>query len=244
MKLLVELEPTRNISKLDSYIARISRLYCIWRVVVPDAPLGKPKASSLMTAVYLEHAGVPTLVNFRLRDVNRIACEQLIWGAYLNNIKYILFLRGDKPQNARDVDEVDSETAISYVKSDKRLASAIRAGIYLSFRFPPDRVLERARRSNADFFVVNRVNPNKTSQMHVVDRLREYGEVYAYAIVAPKTEAKLLSDRLEGQPVFELEGLGSVLRDFENFGVNGVILSAPGHMHDLLNAIAELCRDY
>ena len=242
MKLLVELEPTRNLSKIDSYIARITRLYCVWRVVIPDAPLGRPKVSSLMMAVYLERAGIPTFVNFRLRDLNRIAFEQLVWGAYLNNIKYILFLRGDTPQDAYDVNEVSSEEAINYVKSDTRLASVLRVGVYLSLRFPEEKILERARRSNADFFVVNRVYLGNTLQKTLVSKLRELGEVYAYVITAPRGEVSQLSSRLEGQPVYELEKLNDVLREFEKLKIDGVILSAPGHTYDLLSAVERHCR--
>ena len=79
MRLIVELEPTRHREKLERYAARLSRLPCVWRVAIPDAPLGKPKASSLLLATVLENAGIPTIVHLRLRDYNRLAFEQLVW---------------------------------------------------------------------------------------------------------------------------------------------------------------------
>ncbi len=241
MRLLVELEPTRNRGKLDAVATRLARLRCIWRVVVPDAPLGKPKASSLMLAVYLEHFGIPTLVNFRLRDLNRTAFEQLIWGAYINGIRYVLFLRGDRPQAGVDVDEVSSEEAVVYVKSERRLASSIKAGIYLSFRHPPERIIQRASRSKADFFVANRINMDREAHRQLIEQLREMGEVYAYLITAPVIQSKSLSTLLGGQPVYPIEELSKVLESYDKLGVDGVILTAPGNMAYLLTEIAEMC---
>ena len=242
MKILVEIEPTRNRRKIEAFVERIAEMPCVWRIAVPDAPLGRPKVSALLLASYLEHAGIPTLVNLRLRDINRIAFEQLIWGAYLHGISYILFLRGDAPRDSRDVDEVKSEDAVLYVKSDKRLSGRIKAGIYLSLRFSAEKVISRAKRTRADFFVVNRVVPNSPAHRAIIAELRNLGEVYAYLITVPRSKLHDMVKQLEGQPVYPIEELDNVVDQYMSLEVDGVIISSPGSLQVLFEALSALCK--
>ncbi len=243
MKLIVELEPTRNREKLERFIGMLASMPCVWRVAVPDAPLGRPKASALLLASVLENAGIPSIVHMRLRDYNRLAFEQMVWGAYLAGIRYILFLRGDPPAVGRDVNEVSSEEAVRYVKSNDRLRD-LKVGVYISLRFNESDIIRRVEATRADFYVMNRFDPSLEKHGAIASLIKRIsgGSVYAYLITAPQRELRSLSERLSGQTVYALEKLPEILEAYRDRGLDAALVSAPGHFQDLLEVLRPMCR--
>ena len=235
MKLIIEIEPTRRLEKLSRLLRRLINIPCISMVSIPDAPLGKPKASALALASYAEHYGMPAIAHMRLRDINRIAFEQLVWGAALIGVRRVLFLRGDKPLNATDVNDVTTESAAEYMHAHRDRLQ-LEFGVYLSLRHPLDAVRRRIHRCKADFYTVNWFNPRAREHKNIVDEVHSLGaRIYAYAILGERN----IIPGLEDQPVHAFDELPSLLESYSDAGVDGVILSAPGAMHTLLDIIEK-----
>ena len=244
MKIIVEIEPTRNILKLESLVKTIAEIPCIDMVAVPDAPLGKPKVLGVMLASFFEHAGIPTIAHVRLRDMNMVLFEQVVWGAYIAGVTRLLFLRGDPPAKGRDVNEVTSEYAVEYVKKHDKLSSRIKAGIYLSMRWGVEKALERVMKTRADFYTVNRLDPQLGEHIEFVKKAKTTGaQIFAYLITARSSQLERLRAILEGQPVRPLEKLNDHIKAFQDSGVDGVILSSPLDIRALLQILKETCNN-
>ncbi len=237
MRLIVEVEPTRRLEKLYATVKALLESN-VWMVAVPDAPLGKPKASALMIASFYEHAGIPAIAHMRLRDVNRLAFEQLVWGAALIGVKRILFLRGDPPPNASDVNDIDSVEASRYVKAFVKPRLGLKPGVYLSLRHTMEAVIGRIRAAAADFYTLNWFEPLREEHREVIREIRRLGaEAYAYLILSPR--GSKLEKELEGQPVKPLSQLCDLLDEYRSGGADAVILSAPGYLDELLAELRE-----
>ncbi len=237
MRLIVEVEPTRRLEKLYASMKAVLESN-VWMVAVPDAPLGKPKTSALMLASFYEHAGIPAIAHMRLRDINRLAFEQLVWGAALIGVKRILFLRGDPPPNASDVNDIDSVEASKYVKTIVKPRLGLKPGVYLSLRHPKHAVIKRIHAATADFYTLNWFEPLREEHREVIKEIKGLGaEAYAYLILNPR--GAKLEKGLERQPVKPLSELCSLLDVYEKSGIDAVILSAPGHLDKLLAELRE-----
>ncbi len=243
-ELIIEIEPSRNPAKVAERARRILELPCAAKAAVPDAPLGAPKALGLAIASYLEKLGLPSIAHVRLRDMNKLLFEQLVWSTLYLGVRRLLFLRGDPPRVGVDVDEVDSVTAAKYVKSKEKLRY-LQVGLYMSLRHPPHKVLERARSAQADFYVLNHFDPHSPQHREILAELKNMGaRIYAYLILAPSNNLEEMRKMLGGyQAVRSLENLGEHLDLFRRANLDGVVLSAPGYLHILIDTLNKICGD-
>ncbi len=244
LELIVEAEPSRKPEKIASFARKALKLPCAVKVTVPDAPLGTPKALALAIASYLERLGVPAIAHVRLRDMNRLLFEQVVWSTLYLGVRRLLFLRGDPPRKGVDVDEVSSIEAARYVKADERLRY-LDVGLYMSLRYPRESVLERAFMAPVDFYVFNHFDPTRQDHIEVIKVVKERvnARVYAYMILAPGREVEKLRERLGGrQAVYPLEELDTHLERYAYSGLDGAVITAPGYSNILLEHLEHVCR--
>lgn len=73
-------------------------------ITVPDSPLAKPRASSVMTAARIQREiGIETIPHVACRDRNRIALQGELLSGNMEGLRNILALTGDPiPDTARD----------------------------------------------------------------------------------------------------------------------------------------------
>uniref|UniRef100_A0A7J3ZK57 Methylenetetrahydrofolate reductase (NAD(P)H) n=1 Tax=Fervidicoccus fontis TaxID=683846 RepID=A0A7J3ZK57_9CREN len=218
MRLLLEIQPSRNRDKLRRVLVRAGE--CFDEVFIPDSPMGYPKASTLSIASLAVELGLKATISIRVIDYSWTGLVNQIYGAKIVGVKGILFLRGDAPVRGSIVNDLTPEQALRLLKSDARLKD-IEGGLTLSMRFPLDKILERVR-ENADFYVVLRKSREKVEQVASVTNSKLIG----YAIVVIEENRDFVLSNFAHEDVVFINELKRHLEEWSP-PLEALIISAP-----------------
>ncbi len=225
LRLIAELEPTRNPSKLHQRVRLLIPHFDA--IDIPESPMGKPIAhAAVLAAVINSRYKTPVIPHIRVSDVNTVALLSLMGGLAAAEVREAVLLRGDPPEEGSPVEELTVEEAASLVKRRLRGKSP-RIGAMLSVRQPLERIEERLR-ADIDFYMVLRA----LSDLEKLERISRIAsrlgkELYAYLIVARPHRLESLKAMLGDQPVYLPEEALSVAEKIEPL-VDGIIVSSPG----------------
>ncbi len=238
LKIIAELEPTRNREKLLKRVRQIAPH--VDAIDIPEAPMGVPIASASVLAAHLAalYPSLKFIPHIRVIDVNRVGLLSLIGGIKASGIDEAVLLRGDQPVEGKIVDDINVEEAARYVK--ERIKHPPRLGAMLSMRHPFEKIIERVH-TPLDFYMVLRPLHDVEKLVNVSREAHRMGKkLYAYIIVGGENYEKLRS-MLDGQPVYRPEEVVDVARRLADI-VDGVIVSSPGSVSTVVEAVQRLSR--
>ncbi len=92
-------------------------------VTIPDSPLGKSRANSMMISAYvMRHVGIPAIPHVCCRDKNRIAIKGDLIAGNIEGISHVLAITGDsvsltERDDAKNVFVFNSYKLIQYIDS-------------------------------------------------------------------------------------------------------------------------------
>ncbi len=231
MEVIAEIEPTRSYEKLINFMNAVKDL-ADW-VDVPEAPLGKPRALSIVVSTVIQKDfKVPAIAHVRVQDHNLIALHNIMGATRIANIRRVVLLRGDPLTKHDMVNPISPEEAIDILREENRAAEA---GLLLSLRKGREKILERLR-SGADFFLVlnSRSPEDLVEYLDVVKKRRL--RLIPYILVLTEKNKDLLMDSLPHAPKFKLKDLYKVLSDYKEV-VDSVLISVPGDLEGLRKAL-------
>lgn len=239
MKVIAELEPTRNREKL---LARVKMLAPnVDAIDIPEAPMGRPIASAPVLAAHLK-ALYPTLSfipHIRVIDVNRVGLLSIAGGLKAAGVEEAVLLRGDDPAEGTVVNDLDVEEAAALVKT--RIRGAPRLGAMLSIRYPREKIASRLL-SSLDFFMVLRALHDREKLAWVAGEARRLGKrLYAYIIVYSERNREKLLSMLGDQPLYPLDRVEEAAEALRGT-VDGVVVSSPGDVDAVVKACQRLAR--
>jgi 5,10-methylenetetrahydrofolate reductase len=219
MEIIAEITPSLNKAKLVERLEAVRRY--VEKVDIPEAPGGKPTAHSLAVGVLAKQLGLEPIVHIRLVDLNKTAFKSLLGGAHILDIRYVVVLQGDPPAEGKPVGEITTEEAVAAAKS-----MGLKTGALLSLRRDYAKRLE----IGADFYLaLHLTEPKQLQGLPPV--------VYPYILVKTSRNAALL-EKLGQTAVTPGDALG-LIRQLEGVAP-GVVLSAPGDHHALLQLLEKL----
>jgi len=236
MRLIAELEPTRNHDKLLKMVSVLVEYYNA--IDIPEAPMGRPLASAAVLASYIKcRWDVDVIPHLRIVDVNKTSLISIIGGLKAVGVRETVLLKGDKPWEGVIVGDVATvEEAAAYVKA--RVSKPPLLGAMLSLRYGFSDIASRLT-SPLDFFLVLRPTHDLQKLRDVSRRAKSLGKrLYAYIITALDKDGKArLQSMLGDQPVYLVDEALSVIELLKD-SVDGVIVSSPGSV-DAIRALGE-----
>ena len=224
MKVYAEVDPIGDEEKL----ARELRLLKSFDGLdLPDCPLGMPSMLPLAISARLRYAedySGRLIINQRLADVNELYVRSLVLTSHVLSLD-IAFTVGDAPKFGNAVNQLNSESALRIAKEYKANS---RVGLFLSLRYPREKIIERMR-AGADFFLAMRVR--NASDLEGL----EVSKIIPYVIIATEKN-KGIMDRIK-QPAVTMDHLKDHIYELEGVGIRSVLLSCPGDWESLKNAL-------
>jgi len=229
LEIIAEIEPTRSYEKLIGFVDAV-RDYADW-VDVPEAPLGKSRALSLVVATVLQKDfGIPAIAHVRVQDHNLTGLHNVLGASRIAGIKRVVLLRGDPIEGAKACNELSPEEALEILREENPGAEG---GLLLSLRKPEEMIIKRLR-SSADFYLV--LNASRPEDVLRYKELSVKGKFIPYILVVTERNRELLESSLPRAPKFELKALQDVLKRFGR-AVDGVLISVPGDLRGLREAL-------
>ncbi len=242
MKIIAELEPTRNNEKL----ARRLRMLVphVDAIDIPEVPVGKPIASAPMLAAYIKarYPEVEVMPHVRIIDVNKAALLSIVGGARATRIEELVLLRGDDPLEGEIVRDLKSvEEAAAYIKTRVRKTPLL--GAMLSIRYPIEKIMTRLT-APLDFYLVLRATVSIRKLAEVSREAQRLGKrLYAYIIIVGEKNRKILRNMLGDQPLYTPQEALHVVEEISSL-VDGILLSSPGDVDAVVEAAQRLYRRF
>jgi 5,10-methylenetetrahydrofolate reductase len=237
MEIIAEIEPTRSYEKLMMFMDFVGG-YADW-VDVPEAPLGKSRALSVVVATIVQKDfNMPTIAHVRVQDHNLIGLHNVLGATRLAGIKRVVLLRGDPRDDVSPCSSLSPEDALEVLKEENPNAEG---GLLLSIRRDP-KDIERRLKAGADFYLVLNVERPEDLPKYA-DRREVKDKFIPYVLVLTEKNKELLQKSLPRAPKFKLSKLEEVLDKFKDI-VKGVLISVPGDLQGLRRAlkIARGCK--
>ena len=239
MRVIAELEPTRNNKKLLERAKALAPY--VDAIDIPDAPMGRPLAAAYILAAYLaaQYPRIAFIPHIRVGDMNALAILNIIGGLKAAGVREAVLLRGDDPAVGRPVDHLTVEEAAALAKDTVKNSPLL--GAMLSMRYPMESI---ARRLSAplDFYMVLRPLASKEKLEATAREARRLGKkLYAYIIIGGEENLEKLRAMLGDQPVYRPAEVPRVAEELEHL-VDGVILSSPGSLAAIVEAAQALAR--
>jgi len=226
-----ELEPSRNPRIVLERARLLAELYR--RVDVPDIPLGKPNISSPVMSAYVLHSlRADVIAHVRVIDHNIVSLKSIVKTLSYINIKKIIFLRGDPPQQGQACEgHWQPEEAVGYAQK-----YGVDAGLLISPRKPLNEIRQRLA-VGASAYYVTRVEPSHNTRARIksiIDMVIRAGAAPGlYVVVGSRGNVEYLSRY--GIPYVPVDKLREILEWAERLRVERIILSAPGAGDSLLS---------
>jgi hypothetical protein len=231
LKFYVEVQPSRFRDKLDEQFAVIKEVS--ERVHVPDAPMGYPKASSIVIAFLALAHGLRATVHLRTIDYSYVGFLNQIYGAHLIGIDKVLLLRGDPPYRGSTVSDVSPEEGLRIIRSDERL-SVMKVGFILSLRYPIEKIRERIF-FNPDFVLVTHKSREKLSWL-----TDSYGgEKIGYLIVSTPRNEELVKKLPQREDICRLEKLAECIEESSVY-LDSLLISCPEDIKECVYALKKI----
>ncbi len=219
METIAELEPTKKKHKLNKVVNRLRKYVDLFDI--PESPLGKPVAHSVLLASYLREAlGVDVIPHIRVQDLNKTALLSIIGGLEFIGINKVVLLRGDPVSN--DSTKLTVEEAAFYAKNYYK---KLKVGAIVSLRYPTTEILKRVGNRYLDFFLVLRASQYE-DKLRIIRQHSSTKKIYVYVIIATEKNLPFLREMLNDQPLHILSEVSSFVDRVRGFA-DGVVLSCP-----------------
>ncbi|KSW12217.1 hypothetical protein CF15_05530 [Pyrodictium occultum] len=238
MRLLGELEPTKNPDKLALRVEKLAQ--AVDAIDIPEAPMGRPIASAAVLAAYIKAKYfIDVVPHVRIVDVNTVGLLSILGGLRAAGVEEAVLLRGDRPALGGTVEELTVEEAASIAA--KRLHGSPRLGAMLSLRYPMEAIRSRLE-APLSFYLVLRANYSIERLAEVSKLARSLGKtLYPYVIVASKKNYEKLKMMLADQPIYSLDEAIRFAEKVKSY-VDGLLISSPGDMDTVAEAAREIKR--
>jgi len=227
----MEVQPSRFRDKLEEQFVVIREV--MDRVHIPDAPMGYPKASSLIIASLALAHGLKATVHLRTTDYSYVGFLNQIYGAYLLGIDRVLLLRGDPPYRGSVISDVSPEEGMRVIRSDDRLGG-LKVGFILSLRYPLEKINERVS-LKPDFVLVTHKSREKLFWLADIYE----GEKIGYLIVKTSRNEELVGKLPQKEDICGIEKLADCIRESSVY-LDSLLVSCPGEIKECVYALKKI----
>ncbi len=229
MEIIAELKPTKNKYKLSKTVDKLRPYVDFFDI--PESPLGKPIAHSVLLASYLrEVLGVEVIPHIRVQDLNKTALLSIIGGLEFLGIERVVLLRGD-PTSGNSSSKLTVEEAAFYTKKNSEF---LETGAIISLRYPIADILKRISNRYLDFFLVLRASQYQ-EKLEVVRQYADRKRIYVYIIIATEKNLPFMREILGDQPLHTLNEVAAFAESVKEFA-DGVVLSCPFDVDAIVEA--------
>jgi len=239
MKILGELEPTKNNEKLAKRVEKLAGV--VDAIDIPEAPMGKPIAHAAILAAYIKAKyGIDAIPHVRVSDLNTVGLLSILGGLRATGIEEAVLLKGDPPIVGKEVEELTVESAAEVASS--RLSGRPRLGAMMSLRYSLEAITKRLQ-APLDFYLVLRPSYSLEKLEQVSKLAKSLNKrLYTYIIVASSRNYPQLREMLVGQPVYNIDEAVRFATKIQRL-VDGILISSPGDVDAISETAQRIKRE-